>query len=1169
MKKDEFFWIRNFPTNLAPLAAVTVSSVLNTFPDSAVKAVDQRLSGVPFPNTNPEWIANREWNGAWIRLTWPNPVTVSDIVLYDRPNLTDNILSGTLTFSDGSSVPVGVLPANGNGSLISFAARTVTWVQFTVITAAGATGGPAGIGLSEFEAFGKLAGSAVNNPPQIFSGPTATQEAITDEQTTTLSVTSFDVDDNDMTYTWTADAGRITGSGSTVTFNPPKVAATTVVTITVTVGDGLGGSIVNRAFVTVSHGATNTTSIASLTLNPASVASGGASTGTVTLNAVATNGAVLTLSSSNTAAATVPATVTVAPGASTATFPVSAKFVSSSTNVTISGTLGGVTQNSTLTVTPPAATLQSVSVSPATVGGSLAATGTVTLSAAAPAGGAVVALSSNTPSSASVPSTIIVSAGSTIANFTVTTYPVVSAVTVSLSAGYAGATLNTNLRVAPLVIPSLATVATVTVSSQNTAAAQLGIKAIDGIVDGSPGDFTKEWATQGQTAGAWIRMSWTSATVVNEVTLYDRPNLVDNITSGTLSFSDGSTVAVGALLNSGLAVTISFPPKTVTWVQFTINAAAGSNTGLAEMVINGSMAPTLTSLTLNPFSVTGGSSTTGTVTLSGAAPAGGALVTLSHDKPVVSGVEGVFSAAGLPAGGVVDWSSLGGVYSSISSGTIVPVTGQAGVNMTLSTGTGLDMMLLTNCAAGGNCAWYGNFADGANLLWMNGTYDGSTGWWAPHGPLTVDFSSPQRGVGFQIMADENGAFQATLCAYNSAATLLGCVPFTGNASSTADNTAIFMGVYDDAQEIARVTIDAGGLLYPHDFAIGQMLVTGTRRPMMPASVTVPAGASSTTFPVSTNAVGTVTAVNITGTYATSAKSGALTINPAVLASVSLNPSGVIGGSSSTGTATLTGPAPAGGVVVMLTADNAVSSGLQSVTSAIGVPKDGTVNWSQLGPVFTSIPSGTTVPIAGLPGVTVSVATANDDLSAMILANCPTVDGTCGFWGNFAPAEPLLWVGGVYDGLTGSWTGNGPLILTLSAPQRGLAFRIMADEGGPFTGTICAYDAADEPLGCAPINGTGAPIAGGSNGIAAYVGVYNDAQQISRVIIDAGGALYPHDFAIGSLTVAEFTAHGAVQCDGATRRQLRHFSREYGHRHSPYLCNRYRHLFWNPCQHPLH
>ena len=180
-----------------------------------MKAVDQRLSGVPFPPTNAEWIAHREWNGAWIRLTWPTPVVLADIALYDRPNLTDNILTGTLTFSDGSlPVSVGALPPGGNGKIIFIEPRTVTWVQFTVNTAQGDTAGQGGIGLSEFEAFGKPAGSAVNHAPQIFDGPTPAQEAITDEQTTTLSLTSIDVDDNDMIYTWTADAGRITGSGS-------------------------------------------------------------------------------------------------------------------------------------------------------------------------------------------------------------------------------------------------------------------------------------------------------------------------------------------------------------------------------------------------------------------------------------------------------------------------------------------------------------------------------------------------------------------------------------------------------------------------------------------------------------------------------------------------------------------------------------------------------------------------------------------------------------------------------------------------------------------------------------------------------------------------------------------------------------------------------------------
>ena len=85
-----------FSDELAPLATATVSSVQRLrFPNSGVKAVDQRLSGVPFPPTNAEWITHREWNGAWIRLTWPTPVMLSDIALYDRPNLTDNILTGT------------------------------------------------------------------------------------------------------------------------------------------------------------------------------------------------------------------------------------------------------------------------------------------------------------------------------------------------------------------------------------------------------------------------------------------------------------------------------------------------------------------------------------------------------------------------------------------------------------------------------------------------------------------------------------------------------------------------------------------------------------------------------------------------------------------------------------------------------------------------------------------------------------------------------------------------------------------------------------------------------------------------------------------------------------------------------------------------------------------
>src|SRR3989449_9192045 len=72
-----------------------------------------------------------------------------------------------------------------------------------------------------------------------------------------------------------------------------------------------------------------------------------------------------------------------------------------------------------LTVTPaPAATLSSVSLNPVSVTSGSTSIGTVTLSAAAPAGGAVVTLSSSDATVATVPASVTVPAGSTRATFT-------------------------------------------------------------------------------------------------------------------------------------------------------------------------------------------------------------------------------------------------------------------------------------------------------------------------------------------------------------------------------------------------------------------------------------------------------------------------------------------------------------------------------------------------------------------------------------------------------------------------------------------------------------------------------------------------------------------------------------------------------------------------------
>ena len=91
--------------------------------------------------------------------------------------------------------------------------------------------------------------------------------------------------------------------------------------------------------------------LSSLSVNPSSVIGGNSSVGTVVLSGAApTEGAVVTLASSNVTIATVPASVTVAAGATSATFAITTNRVTVTKSVTISGVRGGLTKAVLLTV---------------------------------------------------------------------------------------------------------------------------------------------------------------------------------------------------------------------------------------------------------------------------------------------------------------------------------------------------------------------------------------------------------------------------------------------------------------------------------------------------------------------------------------------------------------------------------------------------------------------------------------------------------------------------------------------------------------------------------------------------------------------------------------------------------------------------------------------------
>src|SRR5262249_48936706 len=56
---------------------------------------------------------------------------------------------------------------------------------------------------------------------------------------------------------------------------------------------------------------------------------------------------------------------------------------------------------------------------------------------------------------------------------------------------------------------------------------------------------------------------------------------------GTLTFSDGTRVSVGALDNAGAATTVTFTPRSITSVTFTVTAVSATteNIGLAEIEV--------------------------------------------------------------------------------------------------------------------------------------------------------------------------------------------------------------------------------------------------------------------------------------------------------------------------------------------------------------------------------------------------------------------------------------------------------------------------------------------------------------------------------------------------------------------------------------------------------
>jgi outer membrane protein assembly factor BamB len=364
----------------------------------------------------------------------------------------------------------------------------------------------------------------------------------------------------------TVPAGQAS-TNFTITTTPPSSQAI------VTIGASLNGTSETSTLTVIAPG------VASVTLNPATTAGGASSVATITLNGAAPSGGALISVTSSNVIATVPSAITIPAGQTTGTLSISTKYVTKPMSVTITATLGFSSIEATLTLNPLG--VATVTLNPTATAGGNSVSGTVTLNGPAPKAGTTVSLSSSIHA-ATVPSTVKIPSGQLSASFTVKTSAVGSQSSAVIGAKVGNTSDSATLTILP---PALSGIALSPAS----------------VYGGATSTATISLTGSAPTGGLKIALASNQACAVVPSTVTIPPGKASvTFSIKAIAVSVQTVAAIGASLN-GVTATASL----------TVNP------------------PILVSLTLTPASVPGGKSSTGTVKISGPAPAGGLSISLS------------------------------------------------------------------------------------------------------------------------------------------------------------------------------------------------------------------------------------------------------------------------------------------------------------------------------------------------------------------------------------------------------------------------------------------------------------------------------------------------------------------------------------------------------------
>jgi uncharacterized protein (TIGR03437 family) len=569
---------------------------------------------------------------------------------------------------------------------------------------------------------------------------------------------------------------------------------------------------------------------ASMAFDPSPAMSGMTVNALVRLSCPAGQDAALTLSGTGNSFS-LPNTVNIAAGQSSGNFSFQVPDVDTTTGFQVTASSPQYSATGTLLAEPAGTSgVLSMVVAPSSQTGGGPVTGFVRLARPAPAGGTTLSVASNNKA-AQVTGDASIPEGQIAAEFAVATSPVTEPTTATIT-GNSGAGSNS---AALTILPGA-----------NTSGPSLA--AIGGV------SISPASVTSGQSATGTVTLA--SAALVGGVTVDLSSNSSAASVPGSVTIPAGQSTAtfpVSAFtVSSPTSATITASSANTASAMITINPASGGQTGSTGQT--GSIA----SFSVSPSSVTSSQSSTGTVILASAAPAGGVAVGLSSNSSAAS----VPGSVTIPAGQTTATFPVS--TSTVSSPTSATITA--------SSANRASAVVTVNPASDGQTGPTGSIAS------FSVSPSSVTSGQSATGTVTLASAAPTGGVAVSLSSNSSAASvpgsviipagQTTATFPVSTSTVSS--PTSATITASAANTAAATVTVNPAAAPACV----GSVTLSRSEVIGGNNVSGTvalkspapagGQPVslssssssasVPTQVTVPAGQNSAGFNVTTSPV---------------------------------------------------------------------------------------------------------------------------------------------------------------------------------------------------------------------------------------------------------------------------------------------------------------------------